>query len=84
MMITFMPNQVLEQQDGVVVVPIHRHTLGDAALHCLAHSLRAFPQHLGDALAIPQIHPFPGGHLAGKLPCVLGEDGQAHEVNMGE
>src|ERR1700685_177276 len=83
-MVAFMPNQVLEQQDWVLIVKVHFTACLHPALYGFPPLLLAVLQHLGNAASLTLGHPFFLGQLSGEFGSVLKDENESHIVDVCE
>jgi hypothetical protein len=83
-MVALVPDHVLEEQDGMIVVEVHGVAGLHPALHRVAHHLGAVIQHLRDAARFTLPQPFFLGQVSGELGGVLGDEHQPHIVDVRE
>jgi hypothetical protein len=82
--ISFVPDHVLEQENRVVVMKVHLAACLHPALDRLSHRPCAEVQHFGNAITITLDDPFFLGHVSSELGRVLGEQDQPSIVDVGE
>src|ERR1700675_5044822 len=77
MMVALVPDHVLEQEDGVVVVKVHIPACLHPTLYRVPHGLRTVVEQLFHATAVALEHPLFLGQLSGELGSVLGYEHQS-------
>src|SRR3979411_2626333 len=83
-MVAFVPEHVLEQEDRVVVVKVHVPACLHPALYRVPHRLGAVVQHQRDATRVTLDHPLFLGQLSGELGGVLEDEHKSYKVDVCE
>ena len=83
-MVTLVPEHVLEQEDRVVVVKVHVSAFLHPALYRVSHRLGAVVQHFRDATRITLDRPLFLGQFSGELRGVLEDEHKSYKVDVCE
>src|SRR5579859_4030861 len=83
-MVCFVPEHMLEQGDGVVVMKVHPPTCVHSTLYGVPHRLGAIVQPLRDTTRVKLGDPFLLGYLSGKLRSVFEDEHKPYIVDVCE